>query len=98
MRRKTLPWITQEIRALMRVKSYFLTKARKSKKTEDWDKFRKLRNQVTWSIRKAKQQHFERLSNQVADNTRKVWRELNRLLGNGRKHEISSLKVDRCGE
>ena len=94
VRRKTLPWITQEIRALMRVKSYFLTKARKSKKTEDWDKFRKLRNQVTWSIRKAKQQHFERLSNQAAGNNRKVWRELNRLLGNGRKHEISSLKVE----
>ena len=93
VKRKTLPWITQEIRALMRAKSSFLTKARKSK-TEDWDKFRKLRNQVTWSIRKAKQQHFERLSNQAAGNTRKVWRELNRLLGNGRKHEISSLKVE----
>ena len=46
------------------------------------------------SIRKAKQQHFERLSNQAEENTRKVWRELNRLLGNGRKNEISSMKVE----
>lgn len=49
---------------------------------------------MTLSIRKAKQQHFERLSNQAEENTRKVWRELNRLLGNGRKNEISSLKVE----
>lgn len=49
---------------------------------------------MTLSIRKAKQQHFERLSDQAEENTRKVWRELNRLLGNGRKNEISSLKVE----
>ena len=58
------------------------------KKTEDWDNFRRLRNQVTWCIRKAKQQHFQRLSNQAVGNPRKVWRELNSFLRNGRKRSI----------
>lgn len=35
VRKKTLPWITSDIRALMRARNYFGTKAKKSKKTED---------------------------------------------------------------
>ena len=94
VRRKTLPWITQDIRALMRTRSYFLTKAKKSRKAEDWEKFRRLRNQVTCGLRKAKLHHFENLSLQSASNPRKVWNELKRLLGGKCKREIDSLKGD----
>lgn len=71
----------QEIQALMRAKSYFPTKARKRKNPMEWDYFKRLRDQVTWSIRKAKLQYFEKLCNQSVGKPRKMWSELNRLLG-----------------
>lgn len=89
VRMKTLPWITQEIQALMRAKSYFLTKARKRKNPIDWDHFKRLRNQVTWSIHKAKLQYFQKLCNQSVGKPRKMWSELNRLLRNGHRKEIN---------
>ena len=36
VKKKTRPWITSDIRALMRARNYFGTKAKKSKKAEDW--------------------------------------------------------------
>ena len=40
VRRKTLPWITQEVCALMRARSYYCTKAKKSGKMEDWEQYK----------------------------------------------------------
>ncbi len=79
MRAQTLPWIDCEVRKLMRAKSYYRTKARKSKKVEDWEQYRKLRNQVTWELKNAKLLYFEKLSEQSSRNPRKVWKELNKL-------------------
>ena len=49
VRRKILLWITQEVRALMRARSYYCTKAKKSGKVEDLEQYKRLRNQVAWS-------------------------------------------------
>lgn len=46
VRRKSLPWITREIRVLMRARNYLCTKAKKNRKAEDWEQYKKLRNQV----------------------------------------------------
>ena len=81
VKKKTLPWITSDIRALMRARNYFGTKAKKSKRAEDWEHFKKLRNHVTWCQRRAKRHYFEDLSVQSAGNPRKAWKEINRLLG-----------------
>ena len=78
----------------MRAKSYFLSKAKKNKKAEDWDQFKRLRNRVTWQLRRAKQQYFKDLTKQSRRSPSKVWKELNRLLGNGCKQKIPSLVFD----
>ena len=94
MRQKSLPWVTREIRALMRAHSYWLTKARKSKLAEDWVQYRKMRNLVTRRLREAKVVYFEELCKQSRGNPRKAWKEVNRLLGGGCKRQISSVKTE----
>ena len=46
VRSKSLPRTSREIRVLMRVRTYHLTKAKKSRKLEDWAKFKSIRNQL----------------------------------------------------
>ena len=58
------------------VRNYFGTKAKKSKRAEDWEHFKKLRNHVTWCQRRAKRHYFEDLSMQSPGK-----KEMNRLLG-----------------
>ena len=94
VRSKSLPWITHGIRALMRARSYFSTKAKKSRKDEDWEKYKSVRNLVTQRIRKAKIQYFEELSEESKGNPKKAWREVNRLLGSTCKHGINSIRTD----
>ena len=97
VRSKSLPWINHDIRALMRARSYYATKARKarkSKEAEDWEQYRRIRNLVTHKIRKAKLQYFEGLSEQSKKNPRKAWKEVNRVLGSVCKRKINSVRAD----
>ena len=77
VRAKTLPWIGKEVRKLMKARTYYCTKAKKSKKVEDWEQYRRLRNRVTWELKKAKLQYFDDLSHQASGNPKKLWKELN---------------------
>ena len=54
VRTKTLPWITRELRVLMRARNYHCNKAKKSGSEEDWKHYKELRNQVTQELRKEK--------------------------------------------
>ena len=53
VRRKCPPWIDREIRILMRARSYYHKKAKKSKKPGDWETFKCIRNQLKSRLRKA---------------------------------------------
>ena len=77
VRAKTLPWIDSDVRRLIKARTYYRTKAKKSMKVEDWEQYRKLRNQVTWRLKKAKLEYFGSLSQQSSRNPRKVWKEMN---------------------
>ena len=87
MREKTLPWIGNDVRRLMRARNYHRTKARNSKRAEDWMQYRKLRNLVTWELKKAKLEYLSRQS------TKKVWKELNRVLGRKGRHNIEAIRI-----
>ena len=93
VRRKSLPWITQEVRAMMRARSYFCTKAKRGRKVEDWEQYKRLRNRVTQTLKKEKLRYFEGLIEQSAKNPKKAWKEVNRLLGCKNKCGIDSLRV-----
>ena len=92
---KSLPWISREIRVLMRARLYYLTKAKKSKRMEDWVSFKSVKNQLKQSLKKAKLEYFKRLSEQSARNPRKAWQEVSRLLGSGSRKEISVLRSEK---
>ena len=94
VRSKSLPWISREIQVLMQARTYHLTKANKNRKLEYWAKFKSIRNQLKMYMRKAKLEYFKQLSGQSVSNPRKVWQEVNRLLGRGGKQEIDSLRTD----
>lgn len=87
MHSKSLPWISREIWVLMRARTYHLTKAKKSRKFEDWAKFKSIRK-LKMFMRKPKLEYFKQLSGQSVSNPRKVWQEVNMLLGRGSKQEI----------
>ena len=46
----------------MRARSNCCAMAKKSKKADDWMKYRRLRNQVVWELKKAKLQYFKKMS------------------------------------
>ena len=72
VRKESLPWISREIRAAMRARNYHCTKAKRTRKAEDWEKYRLLRNRVTMMIRKSKLQHFEEVSERATKNPGKA--------------------------
>ena len=82
VRVKTLPWITRELRVLMRTRNYHCKKAKKTGSEEDWKHYKELRNKVTLELKKAKLQYFWALSeSQSSNKTKKTWTEINRLMG-----------------
>ena len=95
VKRRTLPWISHDIRVLMRARNYYCKKARRSKREEDWMQYRCLRHLVTQKLRKEKLKFFEDVSEKTMRNPRMAWKELNRLLGRGKRKQID---VVRTGE
>ena len=95
VRKKTLPWITRDIRVMMRARSFYYTKAKKSRRVEDWEQFKKIRNRLTSCLRRAKLQYFEKMSKESVKNTGKAWKEVNRLLDGGSKKGIDALRTNK---
>ena len=87
---KTLPWIGSDVRILMRARNYYCAKAKKTKKEEDWKQYRKLKNRVTWELKRSKLQYFEALSEQSSGNHGK---ELNKILGRGGRQSIEAVRT-----
>ena len=93
VRKKTLPWITWETRALMRACNYHCTKAKRTKKDIDWKKYKKLRNLVTMNIKNAKQQHFDMINGMAGRKPRKAWKELERLTRDGQQKRVEVIQT-----
>ena len=66
--------------------------AKKSGKVEDWEQYKRLRNQVKQRLRKEKLHYFEGFIEQSARNPRKTWKEVNRLFGSRYKCGIDTLR------
>ena len=90
MRGQTSPWISDDVRKLMRVRNNCCAMAKKSKKTDDLMKYRRLRNQVVWELKKAKLQCFDKMSTL---SSKKAWRELNQVLGHKGSNGIEAVQT-----
>ena len=93
-REHSLPWINQGLRKMMRMRNYYGTKAKKSKKPEDWEKYKTVRNEVTSMIRQARVQYYKKIGEAAGRNPRNMWRELNKLIGNGKRLGIDRLRTE----
>ena len=80
---------------MMRARSYYYTKAKKNRRVEDWEHFKKIRNRLTSCIRAAKLQYFQNMCKESVKNPRKAWKEVSRLLDGGSRKGIDTLRTER---
>ena len=86
------PWITPEIRKLMRERDA----AKKATKThpEKWNTYKLLRNKVTQKIRDAIQSHYHGLIEDKGD-PKRMWKAINKVLDKATPStEVSTLDVE----
>lgn len=108
IRDKSLPWITQEVRALMRKRNFYLRKAQSSKGDEEsWVRYKHLRDKVKEELRIQRSSYFHTVIESSKGNGRKKWEAVNQLLGtkykrnidiiyNGEEEISSSLEIARA--
>ena len=82
VRGRETPWLSNEIKQLMRERDYAHRKARKTNKELDWSAYRRLRNRVNMSIRKAKENYSRKVVDENADNPRNFWKIVKRVIPN----------------
>ena len=73
VRSKDVSWLTNEIRKLIkrkRKRNRLHRRAKRSKLTEDWDRFRQFRSFVTLKKRERKNEFLEELDIKASDPTR----------------------------
>ena len=80
---------------MMRARNYYYRKVKRSKLEEAWVQYRSLRNLATKWSRREQLKFFEDVSEEAMKKPRKAWKELNRLLGRGKRKKI---EVVRTGE
>ena len=82
VRSRSNPWITDNIRHLMYRRDHVRQLAIKHKCSVLHEEYRSLRNQVTYSIRKAKKLYFSNNIMASANNPRQTWTTLKKFLPN----------------
>lgn len=94
--RKNQPqWLTSNIRKLIRKKNRIHRKARRSNSPSDWNKFRRIRNDVTNLVRKSKEEHKNNLIKKLINENSSGsnwWKTVKQLTGiKSRDHGIPPL-------
>ena len=74
------PWMTGQIKKDIRQRDYFLKKARKSSRDEDWLAYKSMRNRVTNSVKRAKQTYNKKLIDNHKDDTKAFWRTMKKII------------------
>ena len=93
----SVPWITPEIKCMMRNRDYHKKYAIKHDSQLHWQKFQLLRNKVNIEIRNAKSKYFhDKITDcSVMNDPRKTWKLINSLLGkNAKSNNVNELLID----
>ena len=95
IKQKESPWMTPSIFQLIRNRNRLKNKAKKSKKQEDCDNYKKARNNVTTQIRHAKRNFISKKIESGVRDVKMVWKTL-RYLAPAKKteSEASCIKVN----
>ena len=93
LRNEFAPWLNTSVRDLM-------TKTDRMKKVATknpllWPNYKRLRNQCTYAIRKAIQDHYRGLTEETKDDPKKMWKTIDKVLNkDSASKSISSLNVN----
>ncbi|KAK3105198.1 hypothetical protein FSP39_019583 [Pinctada imbricata] len=96
VRKNDLPWINNSIRKLIRKRKRIHKLAKQTNTTENWSKFRQIRNKCIGLIRTSQVEYFEKLSEKLkhTSNSKEWWKIANSLSGfNTIKTEIPPIKT-----
>ena len=75
-------WIDPELRSLLRVSNYYRRKFWKTRTQLDWNKYTSLRKElVTTRMQRAKTAYYTAICQNISQNPKATWNELNEVLG-----------------
>ncbi|CAB3986869.1 Hypothetical predicted protein [Paramuricea clavata] len=93
----SVPWITPEIKCMMRNRDYHKKYAIKHSSQPHWESFQFLRNKVNAEMRNVKSKYFHDKNTDcsVMNDPKKTWKLINSLLGkNNKSNNVNELLVD----
>ncbi len=76
VRGRDIPWLTNDIKTKIYNRGFYLKKARKSGKEIDWSTYRRLRNNVTRSIRQSKANYTRQIFRENINTPGKFWNQI----------------------
>ena len=91
------PWVTSNIKKLMRAREFHKKRAVKNRSHMHWVTYKKIRNKVNAELYKAKRSFFCKKINDCAQakDPKQSWKLINELLGkNNRANNVAQLKTD----
>ena len=95
IRKNTHPWINRDILSLMRVRDQARRRAWKTKSEVDFSAYKRLRNRVTSSLRKAKLDYFQRELDGSKGDPKSFWKLMKNVLPpNNQSTKVEKLVVD----
>ena len=95
LRKQTHPWLDNSVLRMMRTRNKANKKAIRTGLTEDWQKYRRLRNQVTSSSRKNRKAYFTNKLRENRANPKAYWNTLHQVLpSKDRSTKIEKLSID----
>ena len=90
----TPQWITKEILSELRHKDYLYNRAKMSKDDNDWEFFKRKKNEVKKLLALAKENFVKEKLDELEGNPRKFWRTINSISGLGKnKNSCKCTKV-----
>ena len=81
------PWITVEIKSLMKERD--LAKKRSEKDASYWSDYKKLRNKVTSELRARVQEYYHNLIDETQNNPKAMWKTINKVLHKNSNHTVT---------
>ena len=89
-----IPWYNDQIESLKKLRDYYHQRATTGNLQNDWENYRKTRNQVTNMVRKSKKEYYSSMIDQHKDDHKSMWKILKGLLPRCSSGGITSLKIN----
>ena len=96
------PWMTKGILEQLRLRDTLLKSARKFKNPDDWELYKRARNESVNMIKTAKYKFYSNCFEEKKNNPRKMWSTIKSLTGNGKSNfmqndnQVNTETIEQC--